>query len=53
MTLLIKFSDGVWFVTRKSSSPASCLTYEFNTDSEGRRSVEQVRKLQGSDKEYS
>jgi len=45
-----RFSSGVWFVTRKFSTKSSCLTYEFKTDDEGFKSVEQVRQLPYSDR---
>merc|ERR1712213_263755 len=53
-----KFSSGIWYVTRKFSTKSSCLTYEFKTDSEGFKSVEQVRQLPyservGLDHEYT
>ena len=38
-----QFSSGIWYVTRKFSTKSSCLTYEFKTDDEGFKSVEQVR----------
>merc|ERR1712007_122970 len=41
---------GVWFVTRKFSTKSSCLTYEFKTDSDGFKSVEQVRQLPYSER---
>merc|ERR1712066_226733 len=43
-----KFATGVWFVTRKFTTNSSCLTLEFKTDSDGFRSVEQVRQLPDS-----
>merc|ERR1719232_2502561 len=45
-----KFSTGVWYVTRKFSTKSSCLTYEFKTDDEGFKSVEQVRQLPYSER---
>merc|ERR1719232_52811 len=45
-----KFATGVWFVTRKFSTKSSCLTYEFKTDSEGFKSIEQVRQLPYSER---
>merc|ERR1712172_353897 len=45
-----KFSSGIWFVTRKFSTKSSCLTYEFKTDSDGFKSVEQVRQLPYSER---
>merc|ERR1712066_852036 len=45
-----KFATGVWFVTRKFSTKSSCLTYEFKTDSEGFKSIEQVRQLPFSER---
>jgi len=45
-----KFSSGIWYVTRKFSTKSSCLTYEFKTDDEGFKSVEQVRQLPYSER---
>ena len=45
-----KFSSGLWYVTRKFSTKSSCLTYEFKTDSDGFKSVEQVRQLPYSER---
>jgi len=45
-----KFATGVWFVTRKFATKSSCLTYEFKTDAEGFKSVEQVRQLPFSER---
>merc|ERR1712213_183115 len=45
-----EFSTGVWYVTRKFSTKSSCLTYEFKTDDEGFKSVEQVRQLPYSER---
>jgi len=45
-----KFSSGVWYVTRKFSTKSSCLTYEFKTDDEGFKSIEQVRQLPYSER---
>merc|ERR1712098_982111 len=52
-----KFSTGVWYVTRKFNTKSTCLTYEFKTDAEGFKSIEQVRQLPysqrvGLDHEY-
>ena len=46
----VKFATGVWFVTRKFATKSSCLTYEFKTDPEGFKSVEQVRQLPFSER---
>merc|ERR1712223_799603 len=45
-----KFSSGIWYVTRKFSTKSSCLTYEFKTDDEGFKSIEQVRQLPYSER---
>merc|ERR1712038_1014628 len=45
-----RFSSGIWYVTRKFSTKSSCLTYEFKTDPEGFKSVEQVRQLPYSER---
>merc|ERR1712098_787955 len=44
-----QFSSGVWYVTQKFSTKSSCLTYEFETDDLGFKSVKQDRKLPFSD----
>ena len=46
----VQFATGVWFVTRKFATKSSCLTYEFKTDAEGFKSVEQVRQLPFSER---
>merc|ERR1711953_1462727 len=48
-----KFSTGVWFVTRKFANDSSCLTYEFRTDSDGFKCVEQVRQVSSSEAEHA
>jgi len=45
-----KFSDGIWYVTRKFNTKSTCLTYEFKTDAEGFKSIEQVRQLPYSER---
>jgi len=40
-----RFSEGRWYVTRKFSTKSSCLTYEFKTDEQGFKSIEQIRQL--------
>merc|ERR550539_1527039 len=52
-----QFSEGVWYVTQKFSTKSSCLTYQFLTDEEGFKTIEQVRQLPlvdqtGLDHEY-
>ena len=37
-------------MTRKFATKSSCLTYEFKTDPEGFKSVEQVRQLPFSER---
>ena len=37
-------------MTRKFATKSSCLTYEFKTDAEGFKSVEQVRQLPFSER---
>merc|ERR1711963_305572 len=45
-----KFSDGIWYVTRKFNTKSTCLTYEFKTDADGFKSIEQVRQLPYSER---
>jgi len=40
-----KFAPGTWFVTRKTGTTSSCLTYKFTKDQNGFRSVRQARQL--------
>ena len=40
---VIKFSDGIWYVTSKSSTSSRCLTEQFTTDDKGFKSIRQVR----------
>jgi len=40
-----KFAPGTWFVTRKTGTTSSCLTYKFAKDQNGFRSVRQARQL--------
>merc|ERR1712059_145481 len=40
-----RFSSSVWYVSGKTGTSSSCLTYQFYTDSQGFRSVRQTRKL--------
>lgn len=45
-----QFSQGVWYVTQKFSTKSSCLTYQFQTDQNGFKSIKQVRELPLVDK---
>jgi len=45
-----KFSNGVWYVTQKFNTKSTCLTYEFETDELGFKTIKQDRKLPFSDK---
>jgi len=45
-----EFSNGTWFVTRKFATKSSCLTYQFETDDSGFKSVKQMRRLPFSDR---
>jgi len=40
-----KFAPGTWFVTKKTGTTSSCLTYNFAKDENGFRSVRQARQL--------
>merc|ERR1711970_105345 len=44
-----RFSNGVWYVTQKFNTKSTCLTYEFETDNLGFKSIKQDRKLPFSD----
>ena len=50
LQLQLQFSNGTWFVTRKFATKSSCLTYQFETDDSGFKSVKQMRRLPFSDR---
>jgi len=44
-----KFANVTWYVTLKTSTKSSCLTYTFTTNEKGFKSVKQARKLPYTD----
>eukprot|EP00092_Neocalanus_flemingeri_P104808 GFUD01134288.1.p1 GENE.GFUD01134288.1~~GFUD01134288.1.p1 ORF type:complete len:259 (+),score=65.24 GFUD01134288.1:92-778(+) len=44
-----KFAANVWYVTHKTSTKSSCLTYTFQTDGKGFKSIRQARELPYTD----